>query len=89
MNELDPSKNDILMIPRRYIKSYGDINRFQREIIVKKLQGDRKLPNHVIKEVIKKMEGFRKDEFRSITVIFNRIDLLCVYGCISVSLEEI
>lgn len=81
-------KGDQLILPNYYIRNFGDINRYQRSVIMKALISHSSIPQHVIKEIVRWVDGFRQDEYRGITIIYPRLNLLCIYGCISVKLED-
>ena len=64
------------------------MNRFQREVINRIIKECAHLPSHIRNRIVNKVDGFHEDEFYSITIILSRLDLLCIYGCISIKLDD-
>ena len=74
--------------PMCYIRNFSDLNRFQRKVMTEVLTKHTKLSENIIREIIRNVDGFYEDEFRGITIMYPRVNLLVTYGCISIDLDN-
>ena len=81
--------------PNKYIKTYEDLNEYQKRTMTSSLKKNTRLPEDVIGTVVERMEGFSHDEFNGApeqqyigAVYFSRVKLLSIYGLITIKLEN-